>query len=292
MNGDRRTHVKRILEAIENGTLPPPETERRLCELIEHEVTRTDASPDEEFISACIALWDELHNQDSTDYEECAAQLRRRIDSTLCSLQKRQKRNRVLTKVVAAVAAIIILIVGISFPIRWIWFDSWSTPDEQQYVIMGHDISVEMVETALATHEGVSSVMVDDVSKLPEILGFDLGILEELGADWTTSYISIRYFPGFIRITVMYRHLIDPERSISCVVNCYTDIEYAYISFEQNREGERIDLSGFEMYVSENNEKASVCWYNNNIFLWLSGDVTPDDAAKLMYELIGGTHNE
>lgn len=290
MNGDRRTHVKRILEAIENGTLPPPETERRLCELIEHKVTRTDASQDEEFISACIALWDELHSQDSTDYEECAAQLRFRIDSTLCNLQKRQKRNRVLTKVVAAVAAVIVLVVGISFPVRWIWFDSWSTPDEQQHFIMGHEISVDMVDTAIAEHENRGSLVVDDVSELEQLLGFTLGIPPTLGDGWQVKNCTVRFFTGYIKVAVMYEHPHFDGKSLTSTIHIYNDIEYAYFSFEQSRDGHSIAIGDHEFYVSQNETRTTVNWYNNLMYVRLVGAVSEDEAINLMLELIGGKH--
>lgn len=290
MNGDRRTHVKRILEAIENGTLPPPETERRLCELIEHEVTRTDASPDEEFISACIALWDELHSQDSTDYVERAAQLRLRIDSTLCTLQKRQKRNRVLTKVAAAVAAVIVLVVGISLPVRWIWFDSWSTPDEQQHVIMGHEISVEMVDTAIAENENRGSIVVDDVSELRQLLGFDLNIPLTIGDGWQVKNCTLWFLTGYIKVGVIYEHPDRVGSSLTCTIHIYNDIEYAYFSFEQSRDGHSLIIGNQELYISQNVARTTVNWYNNLMYVRLVGSVSEDEAVNLMLELIGGNN--
>lgn len=290
MNGDRRTHVKRILQAIENGTLPPPETERRLCELIENEVTRTDALPDEDFISACIALWDELHSQDSTDYEERAAQLRLRIDSTLRTLQKRKKRNRVLTKVVAAVAAIIVLVVGISLPVRWIWFDSWSTPDEQQHVIMGHEISVDMVEHAIAEHGDRGSIICEDISAIEHYLGFDLGIPPILGDEWRVTNCSVRFFTGYIRVAVIYGHSEDSGRQLTCAIHIYTDMDFAYFSFEQSREGDCIVKGNHEFYISQNITRTSISWLNRLMYIRLVGDVSEDEAISLMIELIGGQH--
>lgn len=290
MNGDRRTHVKRILKAIENGTLPPNETERRLCQLIEEEVTRSEASPNEDFISACIALWDELHGHEDTDYEIRAEQLRIRIDDTLRSLRQRKKQRGTITKTVAALAAAIILLFGISIPLRLVWFDNWSTPDGQQHVIMGHEITAEMVETAIAQNENQGSIVVDDVSFLEQYLGFNLHIPPTLGDGWQVKNCSARVFTGYIKVAVMYQHPLYEGKTLTGTIHIYNDIEYAYFSFEQSRAGHSIAIGDQEFYVSQNETRTTVNWYDNLMYVRLVGAISEDEALNLMLELIGGTH--
>ena len=56
MDGERRSCTERILTAIEYGKLPNDETERRLCELVEAEVNKTDSEADMELIAEAISL--------------------------------------------------------------------------------------------------------------------------------------------------------------------------------------------------------------------------------------------
>ena len=67
MNGAGGTAVKQILKAIENGTLPTDETQRRLMALIENEANRMDGPADEELISACMDLLERLQGRTYTE---------------------------------------------------------------------------------------------------------------------------------------------------------------------------------------------------------------------------------
>jgi hypothetical protein len=290
VNGDRQTYVKRILKAIENGTLLPDETERRLCALIEEEVTRTDAQPDEEYISACIALWEELHGKTDAEYEARAARLRLRIDDAIRAREKHGKLRGWGFKALIATAAMIVLLVGIGIPLRWVWFENWSTPDEQQHVIMGHEITVDMVEKAMAENAHIGSVTVEHPSELAEYLGFDPGIPATLGQAWRVDRSTIRYFSGYIRVSTMYQHQDDSSRRLTCTIHFYTDIEFAYFSFEQSREGDAVCIDGKEIYVSINNKRKSASWYDNAMFIHVSGD--EDNIVQILCELIGVKYDE
>ena len=292
MNGDRQTYVKRILKAIENGTLLPDETERRLCALIEEEVTRTDARPDEEYMSACIALWEELHGKTDAEYEARAARLRLSIDDAIRVREKHRRLRGWGFKALIATAAMIVLLVGIGIPLRWVWFEHWSTPDEQQHVIMGHEITVDMVEKAIADRalHDTGTVVVEDVSQISSILGFDLHIPEVLADRWDISNCCIDYPLGYIKIAAMYADKIDSSKRITCLLNIYTDVEMAYFSFEQTRDGKLVECCGQNIYVSDNLERTSACWYNNVMYVCITGDLDGEESAVVMTDLIGGTY--
>ena len=238
MNGECGTAVKQILQAIENGTIPVDEMQRRLMELIQKEANRTDGPADEELMSACIDLMERLQGREYVEDEERIAALNQRIAEAIQKKQQSQERWHTAFRAVGAIAAVLVLLVGIGVPLRWTWFESWSTPDEQQHVIMGHEITVNMVASAIAENEAKEPIVVSDFSEFEEHLGFDPGIPSVLGGEWTKAYGSIRYFSGYIQIVVKYIHTEKPEKSIACTINYFTDVEYAYFAFEQNRAGD------------------------------------------------------
>ena len=289
MNGERDTHVKQILQAIESGRLPPSETERRLRELVETEATRMDRWPNEEFISVCTALWTELHGATDEDYEARAARLRMRIQQTLRDRKTQRARRQLMFKVAAA---LLILVVAVSGPLRLVWFDHWSTPDEQQHVIMGHEITAEMVAAAIADNDlsDTGTMAVDDLSGLDDILGFDLNVPSVLAENWTADRCFINYAPGYIKVSVIYANNEEPSQQVTSVINLYTDVEFAYFSFEQSRVGERVQINGYDIYVSDNEERSSACWYNNVMYVIVTGDVNADNIDKIMLSLIGGEY--
>lgn len=293
MNGECGTAVKQILQAIENGTIPVDEMQRRLMELIQKEANRTDGPADEELMSACIDLMERLQGREYVEDEERIAALNQRIADAIQKKQQSQVRWHTAFRAVGAIAAVVVLIVGIGVPLRWTWFESWSTPDEQQYVIMGHEITVDMVASAIADSAALdtTTVVVNDFAQIDEILGFPLSIPSVLAGEWIASNGFINYAPGYIKVSLVYKNANDSNQQVAAVINLYSDLEYAYFSFEQSRNGELISSNGIEYYVSDNMGQTSACWYNAATLIFLTGDIEVDKMTNLVISLIGGTHD-
>lgn len=293
MNGARGAAVKQIMKAIDNGKLPTDETQRRLFELIEKEANQTDRPADEDLVSACLELLEQLQGQTDVIDEERTVKLNQRIAVAVEKKKQRQERVRITFRAVSAIAAVLVLIVGIGFPLRWTWFESRSTPDEQQHVIMGHEITVDMVATAIAdsTSYDTTTISVDDFTQIDQILGIPLGIPAVLAEEWVASKGFINYFPGYIKVSLVYENIDGSGQQVASVINLYTDIDFAYFSFEQSREGELISTNGIEYYVSDNMGQTSACWYNAATYVFITGDVSKDDMTQLMISLIGGTYD-
>lgn len=292
MNGDCGTAVKQIMNAIEYGKLPTDETQRRLMELIQKEANRTDGPADEELISACVDLMERLQGRVVEEDEARITALNRRIADAIKKKQREQERRRTAFRAVSAIAAVLALIVGIGVPLHWTWFESWSTPDEQQRVIMGHEITVDMVTAAIAENEAKEPIVVSNFSEFEEHLGFDPGIPAKLGDEWIAEYGSIRFFTGYVQIVVIYARSAAPNEKMTCMACYFTDSEYAYFSFEQNAEGEIVSLGNTDVYVSDNLERSTACWYSSNMYVWLSGNATADELLRMILSMIGGSTNE
>ena len=288
MNGDRGAAVKQIMQAIEYGTLPTDETQRRLMELIQKEASRIDGPADEELLSACIDLMERLQGREPVEDEERIAALNQRIADAIQKKKQSQERWHTALRAVGTIAAVLVLIVGIGVPLRWTWFESWSTPDEQQHVIMGHEITVDMVASAIAEHGSTDRVDIDDFSKISELLGLNLYIPDSLGENWVAQSGYIDYPKGYIKISLSYTNKNDAQKQISCTICLHSDVEYAYYSFEQSKEGSLYMIGNASIYASNNIDRTSVCWYDNNTYVWLSGNLSIDNAVRLIYELIGG----
>lgn len=293
MNGDRGAAVKQIMKAIEYGTLPADETQRRLMELIQKEASRTDGPADEALISSCVDLMERFQGREDSKDEERITALNQRIADAIQKKQRRQEHRRTAFRAVSAIAAVLVLIVGIGVPLRWTWFESWSTPDEQQHVIMGHEITVDMVASAIADSAELdtTTVAVNDFAQIDEILGLPLSIPSVLAGEWIASNGFINYAPGYIKVSLVYNNANDSNQQVAAVINLYSDIEYAYFSFEQSRNGELISFNGIEYYVSDNMGQTSACWYNAATLIFLTGDIEVDKMTNLVISLIGGTYD-
>ena len=290
MNGDRGAAVKQIMQAIEYGTLPTDETQRRLMELIQKEASRTDGPADEELISACVDLMERFQGHEYAENEARIAALNQRIADAIQKKQRSQEHRHTAFRAVSAIAAVLVLIVGIGVPLRWTWFESWSTPDEQQHVIMGHEITVDMVASAIAENEAKEPIVVSDFSEFEKHLSFDPGIPISIGEVWEADYGSIRFFSKYIKLSAVYKNRNMPENVIFCSISYYDDVDYAYFSFEQSRKGESLLLDGEEIYVSTNNQRYSATWYKNSMVVHMSGDDA--NIVSLLCDLIGVEYNE
>lgn len=256
-------------------------------ELIQKEASRTDGPADEELISACVDLMERFQGHEYEEDEARIAALNQRIAESLQKKQRRQEHWYTAFRAVSAIAAVLVLIVGIGVPLRWTWFESWSTPDEQQHVIMGHEITVDMVAAAIAENEAKEPIVVSDFSEFKDHLGFDPGIPLVLADEWVTNFSMIQYFSGYIQVNTIYTNSKTPAKNITCTVSYFTDIDFAYFTFEQNAEGEIRSIQGIDIYVSRNIERNSATWYSKNMYARVVGELSSDEVSDILLELIG-----
>ena len=214
MNGECGTAVKQILQAIENGTIPVDEMQRRLMELIQKEANRTDGPADEELMSACIDLMERLQGREYVEDEERIAALNQRIAEAIQKKQQSQERWHTAFRAVGAIAAVLVLLVGIGVPLRWTWFESWSTPDEQQHVIMGHEITVNMVASAFLSSNKlvVFNCVAYDVHNRISITS--VWLEQQIDGEW--EFVKSLSAPSYVAINMMdYGAEVDYSASIT-----------------------------------------------------------------------------
>lgn len=284
MDGERKSCTERIISAIEYGKLSNEETERRLCELVEAEVNKTDSEVDMELIRACQSLIWQLHthgdNLYDSHYEENKDRINQRIRrSALIS-------NTVISvgKMMVAAAAVILLFVGVRFS----WFEHSDTPDGQQHVITGQEITVEMVQTAIAENAGRGSVETTDINELRDMIGFDPHIPETIADEWQVSVCRVWFMRHSIQITVEYQSKQATDEPIKYVVNYYTDINDSHLTFEQTDKGEDFLIGEYRVYFSINVERSIACWCKGNVIFEISCRMKENVFKLLVEQIIHG----
>ena len=290
MNGMRESAAAQILKAIDFGLLPTDETERRLMDLIMKEAERTDGPADEELILTCLDLMDVLQGRaHEVDMVRINA-LNQRIAAAIQKQKKREIRMHTAFRAIGAIAAVLVLVVAFCGPLRWTWFESWSTPDEQQHVIMGHEITVDMVAKAIADSVSRDPITITNFADFEKHLGFDPGLPTTLAKRWMANSGSVLYFSGYISVVAKYTDSENSDRSITCTIKYFTDIDYACFSFEQNAKGKKVSFGSTDVYLSDNMERNSATWYNENMYAQIAGFVTSEEAVKLLLTLLGECH--
>lgn len=283
MNGVRASCTERILTAIEYGKLSNEETERRIVEIIEAEVSKPDSAADLELIDACQSLLWQLHTHGKVVYESHAEQ---NLDKLMTRVAKSESRRRVITMALrlAAVAAVILLFVGV----RVSWFEHSDTPDGQQHVITGQEITVEMVQKAIAENAGKGSVETTDLQELRDMIGFDPHIPETIADEWRVSACAVWFARNCIQVTVTYTSLYEPDDTLIYVINYYSSVNDSYLTFEQSDKGEEFLIGEQQVYISDNVERSIACWCKDNMIYEVSCRFKEDSFKNLVRTVVEG----
>lgn len=285
-----RNRFEKLRQEVASGNITCDDIIKRLTVAIETEYLKD--SPNVDYINMCEDFLWEIGTQGQQKYVSANDRYLQAIQQHTAQFPRTQNANaRAFRWKFSCSAVVLLVLLGLSlFPIRW--FTHESTIDSEQYILRGHEITVEMFSTAQADGLNQGLVIVQDFSEFRDILGFDPRIPTIWGTSWIADHGSISNLPGYIKITAIYRNKYDSAKIITCTINYFTDIEYAYFSFEQSKDGAEIQRNGYSMYVTQNIDNTVICWYDANMYIWFSGNLDTSEATRLMLDLIGGTGNE
>ncbi len=287
MNGERTSSTERILNAIEFGRLSTDETERRLIALIENEINKTDAAADIELIDACQSLLWELHTHGTMEYDSHTIQNRECIMSRIEKLEKRRQHVIQFCKYGGAIAASFILLLGVCGKLNWAWFERSSIQDEQQFVIQGHEVSVEMISSAIAENGGNGIFEMTSIQQLDSFLGFSTGIPQELLYNLKTDACSVVILPDQINVFTVYVSEID-NSYLSYTISYFMEMDEAYISFEQSNTGTVNVILGEKVYQTQNMDKRVFSWHEGSAVHTISAQLQQEELIEIVKELLQG----
>lgn len=217
MSGTKKEHVKIILQTIENGTLSETEAEQRLLGLVRQEAERKDRPADLGLIRACVELGDHLQGRSGDVDSERIDKLKRRIAIAYEERMRKKEKRKAILKF-ASFGAASVLLVAFFVPQHWSWIESWSTPDEQQRVLIGHEVTVDRVVKALADHAAVEqqTYAVNSSAKIDARLGSHSGVPQTLDDEWTLSRGYADYMSGYIKLPLIYVSSTEPAEKNFC----------------------------------------------------------------------------
>lgn len=282
----RSCYIDQILHSIDDGHLSYEETERRLQKLIDDETYQLDHPADAALISACQTLLIQLHSHGKISFES-------HLDSNWQALQsalaRRQQRIRFWSKW-GSIAAAMVLVVATTVlgAFHFNWFEQTSSPDQQQYMVQGREITLQMIESAIAEHDEFATFTVDNLSQLEQYLGFDPLIPSELQNGLSMKRCNIAFFPEEILVGISYMRDMDESYGLTLTVDYYTDMSNAFMNIEQSGEGNYYTIEGVPVYISKNINETVACWQEGNAVYSLSISVLLKDYESIISEFLGG----
>lgn len=285
MGIDRQKTADQILQAIEFGNLPRDEIERRLNWIIDNELSGSITSHvDSNMIDLCNSLLLQLQTHGKVSFTDNAEMIKKVVAEKYESWK--QKSSSVKTRVRYA-AAFVVLVIIMSLPailpsIRW--QNKISTPDEQQYIIEGHEITTQTVAHAIESHNGSGSLITASKEEVDTFLGYKANLPSKVIDIYTASKYYTTILPE--RIDCLCEYAMESgSPAVRLKVSMYNNINDMYVQLEQLQVGKSTKVGNVTVYCSENINSRNYTWIQNNEVFVLSLNHSNEDAIHIISEL-------
>ena len=199
-----------------------------------------------------------------------------------CSNKLKQGGFRLITAI-----AIVLLITTSGTIFYKEWFTSCSTKDQQQYQVQGIVLAPTSINESQADEEvEKSSLITTDLHALVGFLGYKPELPNWLPDGWTVKqYYGIRN-DRYERIVIDYINC-QGEGDATYQIVRYKNIEDAYLSFEQDAEGECIVNGSSKFYITTNFDRIQIIWQTDSAVYTISGNLLQDDAMHMAKSIEG-----
>ena len=284
-------NLEQLKHSIATGEMTGSELVRRLQMMIQQEISKPEKEVDTEFIEACSSLieivYPDITKRPEGYYEEQEAKFKLRLRQR----EQARKRQRISRPAIAVAAVLVIVFLSVG-SLRFHWFTAESTPDQQQLIIQGHEVSVDMVAKAIAEHQEEGFFQTDDIASLKELLGFDLDYLNLVSSEWKIDNTSTIINQDYIMTTLHYSKVNDSNKSFRYVISWYLNPEDASYSIEQKKKGYVREYNNIEVYFLDNTNSCSCCWIAGTSVHVITSSLDARTLEKITEILLGDQHEK
>lgn len=288
MENDRML-IDKLRQEMLSGKLTYDDVVRRLSIAIETEYLKE--SPNLEFIDSCEDFLWEIETEGKQKYVSVCDRYLNAIEQySEVTTPKTKRTGSVIgfAKRIALIsAAFAILIFFTQGAIYFDWFTQHSSPDKQQYIIQGHEITINLIESSIAEHNEYDYIKTSSFDDLCSFLGFAPSLVSPQAFSVDTVLYEAYIEPGIIMINALYES--QPGNAIAVLtIQYYTDIEEAFFMFEQDSTGELIITNDYSVYISTNVSRISFAWMSNSTVYKLAGTFDNTLGLSIVHQLIEG----
>lgn len=276
-----------LLQAIKEGEISKDEIIKRLNSAIDREYQKKKGA-DMAFVAACENLLDKLLGGDKTPFvshtDKYLSEIRRN------TVVRTKPKARPMVRLAAVVVSVLVLVVLSDAAFHWNWFVGSPTADQQQYVIKGHQVDLSLISKCIAEHSPDStSFSTTNWNEMVDYLGFEPEVFQDTEAIQMTK-CNARVMSSEIQISVVYKELTTEKSIVFQSIFC-TDINDAYMTYEQES-GYKQEIADIGvLYVSNNHANSAYIWIKDNVVFSILGDID-DSLAEMMIRTIGGNKKQ
>lgn len=278
--------IVRLKEEIAKENLSFQELERRLSAAIDAEYEKKCS--DIQFINACEDLLWELKTEGKLKFQSKNEQYKTAMQKHMRPI-KQSNSPTFAARFVTVFAALVLVFVLAEGVFHWEWLRGTTTDDNQQFVITGHSIDVEMISRSIAEHQVNDYLITENQHDAFEFLGFIPSIPSFETLNLEIHQYSIFFSPNDIMLCISYKNKDDSSNSVIYIANFVTNIKDFYQAFEQSSTEQVEQLNGIDVYVAENTNSYSYTWIDGNIVHRIDSNISPHDVLDIIDSTIGGS---
>lgn len=276
-----------LLQAIKEGEISKDEIIKRLNSAIDREYQKKKGA-DMAFVAACENLLDKLLGGDKTPFVSHTAKYLSEIRRN--TVVRTKPKARPMVRLASVVVSILVLVVLSNAAFHWNWFVGSPTADQQQYVIKGHQVDLSLISKCIAEHSPDStSFSTTNWDEMVDYLGFEPEVFQDTEAIQMIK-CNARVMSSEIQISVVYKELTTEKSIVFQSIFC-TDINDAYMTYEQESGYKREIADIGVLYVSNNHANSAYIWIKDNVVFSILGDID-DSLAEMMIRTIGGNKKQ
>ena len=236
------------------------------------------------FVAACENLLDKLLGGDKTPFVSHTAKYLSEIRRN--TVVRTKPKARPMVRLASVVVSILVLVVLSNAAFHWNWFVGSPTADQQQYVIKGRQVDLSLISKCIAEHRPDStSFSTTNWNEMVDYLGFEPEVFQDTEAIQMVE-CDAQVMSSEIHISVFYKEMATEKNIVFQSVFC-TDIDDAYMTFEQESGYKREIADIGVLYVSNNHANSAYIWIKDNVVFSILGDID-DSLAEMMIRTIGG----
>lgn len=288
-----RTLVDKLRQEMLSGKITYDDIVRRLTKAIESEYLKE--SPSIDFIDSCEDFLWEIETEGKQRFVSVSDRYLGAIEQYVeITAQEHVKWSPVIgfAKRIALISAAFAFLIIINQGMLHIgWFSQKSSPDEQQYIIQGHNIDIDLITKCIAEHNEFGMLKTTDWNEFIEFIGFAPSVISpDMLKASNTQYIAF-IEPGVIMLYIQYANLRNDDE-VLMTIQYFTDLDDAYFTLEQDAEGEIIHVEDTMVYVSTNVTNSSFTWLSDTTVYRIAGLLTHDEGLRIVSEIVGGNDYE
>lgn len=281
LNRDRNQMIKAILSAVDSGQLSFSEINLRVKKAIDVELEKPESEMNVNLIEAYVDLLSSLKlkeaHQDLGMLKTPEKRFVRKVE-----FHKRLSSVGKAVFSLSCVAATLILFtfIGSSLMDRE-WISGEPSSDEQQYIVKGHETDSGLTSQAIASEELEEiELTTATLEELTKKAGNLLPMPSWIPESWNIQECYFARNALFSQLSIYYS--LDEKQILAFTVTKYRDKDFVTTSIEQSYQGDHINISGKDVYVSQNIDADIYVWSHDLELYMVYGEADFDEISKII----------